>query len=204
MYIAHRAHYLQNTYISFGFWGAVPEVVYNICQPYVSSSIALGMHYHNAISPLHLSQCLRELLGFVPHIQRLEDIRILLCWKQVKYTTDASIVIISMIGEQEVWLNQSLSMIVVFHLFSAKQYPNILHSLDVWHKSKKLVKALTEVQWTAFVIAHTIIDFMICVIHSYSYPRARTCRKFHCGWQALWTTSGTAAQRPRGMLLFWR
>ena len=79
----------------------------------------------------------------------------------------------------------------MFHSFSAKQYPNIIHSLDVWHKSKKLVKALTEVQWTAFVIVHTYMYIDNC--HQSLYDTRNTFLQLSKGKNmqkiSLWLTS---------------
>ena len=40
----------------------------------------------------------------------------------------------------------------------ATKYPSIFHSLDVWHKEKKLRKALTKVFTVCMCISHCILE----------------------------------------------
>ena len=50
-----------------------------------------------------------------------------------------------------------------FHLpirLPGKQYPNICHSLDVWHKAKKLVKALTELQFVYATYMYVLCKYV--------------------------------------------
>ena len=34
---------------------------------------------------------------------------------------------------------------VIFYFLLAREFPEIVHSLDIWHKAKKIRKALAEV-----------------------------------------------------------
>ena len=62
----------------------------------------------------------------------------------VELATDASISIISMMGTYYICICPSW-ILILKSFFSARDHPEIFHSLDVWHKSKKLKKALEEV-----------------------------------------------------------
>ena len=90
--------------------------------------------------------------------------------KIVELATDASMSIIAMIGE----LHMNFCLFVgkkevEFFLYAhtARDYPMILHSLDVWHKAKKLKKALEEVNYLltfASTCVQELIDFTISLL----------------------------------------
>ena len=75
----------------------------------------------------------------------------------VELTTDASTSIISMMGERGSCLHgvclrmNTITYYTFLYTHVARDYPMIFHSLDVWHKAKKLKKALEEVIYTEFL-----------------------------------------------------
>ena len=58
------------------------------------------------------------------------------CIKVSEITTDASTSIISFLGKSLV------KIVLHVHVHVATSHPEVFHSLDVWHKAKKLRKAL--------------------------------------------------------------
>ena len=59
--------------------------------------------------------------------------------KVSEITTDASTSIISFLGKSLV------KIVLHVHVHVATSHPEVFHSLDVWHKAKKLRKALNKV-----------------------------------------------------------
>ena len=81
---------------------------------------------------------------------------------RVKLTTDASITIIAM-----------MRMLINFYLHvhvnlvcKGEKYPNIIHSLDIWHKSKKLRKSLTKVQTLQICNTLCLCKFLCDLLHN--------------------------------------
>ena len=62
----------------------------------------------------------------------------------VEVATDASTSIKAMLGNYTI----VEECCITHHV--ARDYPHIFHSLDIWHKSKKLKKALAEVRMMSF------------------------------------------------------
>ena len=60
--------------------------------------------------------------------------------------------------------------------YLAKDFPHLYHSLDVWHKSKKLKKSLLEVKITCYLV--TCISVCKCSIRP---PSLRGRRRLVCG-----------------------
>lgn len=79
---------------------------------------------------LALKKCLSSLLPIV----RIEEI-----------ATDASTSIIAILAYNVSWCMYAQILFCMTTTYTARDYPNIFHSLDVWHKAKKLRKALEEV-----------------------------------------------------------
>lgn len=73
-------------------------------------------------------------------------------------TTDAAVAVIAMMGKIRNCIVQVVCLVIYVIPYIARDYPNSVHSLDVWHKSKKLKKALEE------VLSYYVQIFQRCII----------------------------------------
>ena len=81
-----------------------------------------------------------------------------------KVVTDASTTVISCLGTVcTLYVCNVFSPSIMVHIgFAATEFPEYHHSLDVWHKSKKLKKSLAEVSsLDAMVMCVFTLTFLI-------------------------------------------
>jgi len=86
-------------------------------------------------------------------------------------------------------------MHVHFLIYLDVKHPSIHHSMDIWHKAKKLRKALNEVSLFVFVLTQYIPEVCIkalCI--SCRQEKLRIWKSWHNGVVTLWTTSGTVVE----------
>ena len=67
--------------------------------------------------------------------------------KVVEVTTDSSTAVTKMLCKVTVLI--SICMVIL--LISADKYPQVLHSMDIWHKAKLLRKVLNNVRFCLFI-----------------------------------------------------
>ena len=81
--------------------------------------------------------------------------------------TDAATSIIAMMGKHIRIILPRITCIshYLLHCPSARDFPHVHHSLDVWHKAKKLRKSLLEASYLLLPSMCALHDVLMCISH---------------------------------------
>lgn len=132
--------------------------------------------------------------------------------------TDAATSVISMLCKYcYVLLCTTIHMYTHARIHAAREFPQYYHSLDIWHKSRKLRKCLLEVMhiimctWyhNQLLVTTGTLSFMIVLyiriqVYHHRHLRQREWDCLSCGVTMLSTTFGGAARVAQMMWMYWR